>query len=98
MAIKEYYPNGLVIRGTMSSEDITMLTGNHTEMFERGRGKFVDEARRLAKLWGLPGIVSVKDYFQANRTAYIVMEFAPGKTLKEVLKSQGGKMGRRPGF
>ncbi len=34
----------------------------------------------------------MKDYFQENRTAYIVMEFIEGKTLKEVLTESGGRM------
>lgn len=40
----------------------------------------------------MPGIVTVKDYFQANKTAYIVMEFAEGQTLKELLKNGSGRL------
>ena len=90
LAIKEYYPNGFVVRN--ASRSVTLLSGQNPEFFQRGRDKFVDEAKRLGKFWGLPGIVSVKDYFQENRTAYIVMEFIEGKTLKEVLTESGGRM------
>ncbi len=92
VAIKEYYPNGLVTRGTTSDCKVTILTGKRSEIFQKGLNKFVDEARRLAKFWGLPGIVAVKDYFEANRTAYIVMEFAEGRTLKQLLASNEGLM------
>ena len=90
LAIKEYYPNGFVVRD--ASRSVTLLSGQNPEFFQRGRDKFVDEAKRLGKFWGLPGIVSVKDYFQENRTAYIVMEFIERKTLKEVLTESGGRM------
>lgn len=92
VAIKEYYPNGFVTRGSRDGHSITVLTGQRSEFFRKGMEKFVDEARRLAKFWGLPGIVAVKDYFQENQTAYIVMEFAEGKTLKTVLEEKGGRM------
>ncbi len=72
--------------GRDKARSVTLLSGQRTEFFRKGLDKFVDEAKRLAKFWGLPGIVSVKDYFQENRTAYIVMEFVEGKTLKQLLK------------
>ncbi len=84
LAVKEYFPNGFV--GRDKARSVTLLSGQRTEFFRKGLDKFVDEAKRLAKFWGLPGIVSVKDYFQENRTAYIVMEFVEGKTLKQLLK------------
>ena len=85
VAIKEYYPNGFVTREATAGNTVTVLTGYRTEFFQKGLEKFVDEARRLAKFWGLPGIVAVKDYFQENKTAYIVMEFVEGETLKTIL-------------
>ena len=91
VAIKEYYPNGMVTRDHGRTNMLTMFTGQRTEFFQKGLNQFVDEARRLAKLWGLPGIVFVKDYFQENKTAYIVMEFAEGETLKSLLKRQPGQ-------
>ncbi len=91
VAIKEYYPNGFVTRQfTGSGNTVTILSGYRTEYFNKGLEKFVDEARRLAKFWGLPGIVAVKDYFPQNSTAYIVMEFVEGKTLKTLLRENNG--------
>lgn len=90
VAIKEYYPMHLVTRQTKISPTITVLTGTSLEFYQKGLGKFVDEARTLAKFSGLPGIVLVRDYFQENGTAYIIMEFAEGDTLKTVLERAGG--------
>lgn len=53
---------------------------------------FVDEARNLARLCGLPGIVYVRDYFKENATVYIAMEFAEGETLKEILEKSRGRL------
>lgn len=89
VAVKEYFPNGLVTRMSSYSTTVTALTGNHMELYAQGMERFVDEARSLAKFWQLEGIVTVKDYFQANKTAYIVMEFAEGKTLKALLHDGG---------
>ena len=91
VAVKEYYPNGYVTRNNRRTNTLSILSGPRGEFFQKGVEKFVDEARRLAKFWKLPGIVSVKDYFQENNTAYIVMEFIQGSTLKELLKQRPDK-------
>ena len=93
VAIKEYYPNGFVTRESCGYDNtVTVLSGYRAEYFAKGLEKFVDEARRLAKFWGLPGIVAVKDYFPENKTAYIVMEFVEGKTLMAMLRENGGSL------
>ncbi|MDP4268396.1 MAG: DUF5050 domain-containing protein, partial [Bacteroidota bacterium] len=48
--------------------------------------------KRLAKFYSLPGIVSIKDFFQENGTAYLVMEYVEGETLKQHLSRVGGKV------
>ena len=92
VAIKEYYPLGAVTRNITINDQITALSGDATEVFNQGRDRFVDEARRLARFQSLPGIVAVKDYFTANGTAYIVMEFVEGVTFKDYLEQNGGRM------
>ncbi|HIS47334.1 MAG TPA: serine hydrolase [Candidatus Scybalocola faecigallinarum] len=90
VAIKEYYPNGYVTRESSHGNGVTVFTGQRRQIFDEGLAKFVDEARRLGKFFALPGIVSVRDYFQENNTGYIVMEFAQGQTLKALLETQPG--------
>ena len=92
VAVKEYYPAGCVTRETSVGNTVTAFTGEKQEIYNLGREKFINEARTLGKLTGQPGIVSVRDYFQENNTAYIVMEFLDGITLKDYLKQAGGRI------
>jgi len=93
VAIKEYYPNGFVTRDTAHDGTVHSYGGGEKqEFYEQGRERFIDEARRLAKFFGLPGIVSVKDCFDENGTAYIVMEFIEGANMRTVLDKMGGIM------
>jgi len=94
IALKEYYPSGFVTRETTSTSSATVqpFTGSEGEFFLKGRDKFINEARSLAKFFALPGIVSVKDYFLENGTAYITMEFIDGQTLKDYVANMGGKL------
>ena len=94
IALKEYYPSGFVTRETTSTSAATVqpFTGSEGDFFLKGREKFINEARSLAKFFALPGIVSVKDYFLENGTAYITMEFIDGQTLKDYVANMGGKL------
>ena len=92
LAIKEYYPTGYVTRTGTSTNTVTPYRGEKTEFFTSGRARFINEAKTLAKFYTLPGIVSVRDFFLENGTAYIVMEFVEGETLKQRLSRVGGKM------
>ncbi|MCD7765198.1 MAG: serine/threonine protein kinase [Lachnospiraceae bacterium] len=88
VAVKEFFPDGFVARDGSMTKTVTVLPRRESDFYQKGQERFVDEARRLAKFADLPGIVSVKDYFQENNTAYIVMEYAEGQTLKAVLRQQ----------
>jgi len=94
VAVKEYYPSGFVTRETTSVGTATVqpFTGSQGDFFIQGREKFINEARTLAKFFNLPGIVSIKDFFQENGTAYISMEFIDGQTLKDYLAQMGGRL------
>ena len=92
VAIKEYYPAGFATRDVGVSSTVTPLTGEKAQFYENGNGKFIKEARTLAKFSNLPGIVSVRDFFEENNTSYIIMEYLEGMTLKTFLKQSGGRM------
>ena len=92
LAIKEYYPSGFVTRTGSNTNTVTPYRGEKTEFFATGRSRFINEAKTLAKFYTLPGIVAVRDFFLENGTAYIVMEFVEGETLKQRLARVGGKI------
>lgn len=87
MAIKEYFPAGLVTRDTESgnTESIAFLGQENRNIFQYGLNSFNEEARNLAMFQDLDGIVAVRNFFFENMTGYLVMEYINGKTLKEYL-------------
>ena len=93
VAIKEYYPNGFVSRDTtMLNNNVTKYQGEKLEFFEKGIDRFLTEARSIAQFYQTSGIAKVIDFFKENDTAYIVMEYVDGITLKQYLKDKGGKL------
>lgn len=93
VAVKEYYPNGLVNRDTTTgNRTVFTMEGKKKESFEIGLAKVINEARRMAKFRNLQGIVTVVDFFRENGTAYIVMEFVHGITFDQYLKKNQNKI------
>lgn len=89
VAVKEFYPKGYVTRESGNSAHVTIYEGSKSAHIAKWRDNFINEARTLAKLSGLPGIVEVRDYFDANGTAYIVMEFLDGDDLESFIEKNG---------
>lgn len=89
VAIKEYYPNGYVNRNNMIGPNVVITGSTHQDFFNKGKERFLQEARSLAKFRGESGIVSVWGYFEANNTAYIIMEYLDGVNLSTYLKQRG---------
>ncbi|MBR4078884.1 MAG: protein kinase, partial [Christensenellaceae bacterium] len=89
VAVKEFYMTGVNSRNHMTSDAVQITNGGFTEDFTHNRRRFLDEAQVLARLSGEPGIVMVRDFFEANNTAYIVMEFLSGQTLQSYLERNG---------
>ena len=88
IAIKEYFPVELVSRDTttMHGDRVLSLSGEKSVTYKQGLKKYVAEAQNVSQFSEIPGVVSVKDFFYANETAYIVMEFIDGISLKDYLK------------
>lgn len=88
VAIKEYLPSEFSTRMPGHTE-LSVYEGERFEQFESGKDKFIDEAKRLARFNEIPGVVKVYDTFLENNTAYIIMEYLEGHTLKEELQEHG---------
>ena len=88
VAIKEYLPSEFSTRMPGQTQ-VTIFNGEKAEQFKSGLKKFVEEAKRLAKFKNEEGIVKIFDSFEANDTAYIIMEFLDGETLTSRLKREG---------
>ena len=90
VAIKEYFPNGVVSR-VPGQNDVIVYSGKNREVFRKGVDRFLVEARNMAE-FSQPDIVALYDYFEENNTAYIVMEYLDGVSFKEYLKERGGQI------
>lgn len=91
VAIKEYYPEGLVRRNVYTQGDCLVYPydGMDRDVYDKGLHNFLMEARALAGFGQLEGIVSVRDFFEANQTAYIVMEYLEGMSVKQYVRRYG---------
>jgi serine/threonine protein kinase len=86
IAIKEYFPRGICSRRDYSVRPMT----DFDEDFNRGRERFLIEGRNMAEFENEPNIVAVRNYFDANGTAFLVMKYYNGSTLLEHIKSKEG--------
>lgn len=90
LAIKEYMPQDCASRAP-GSNMVTPFSGEGAKRFADGLESFLQEARTLARFDGSPNIVGVRDFFTENGTAYLVMNYLEGITLKQYLVRSGGK-------
>ena len=90
VAVKEYFPSGSASRTNLYSNEIQWeFTDSGEAGWSEGLERFLKEARKMAKLDSIPAVVRVWDAFGENRTAYIVMDFVEGITLKKYLQTHG---------
>ena len=83
VAIKEYLPVELAVRA-LDGSIVPINTGTEYN-YKWGLDRFLQEARLLAKFIH-PNIVAVNRYFEANGTAYMVMNYESGLSLNQLLK------------
>ncbi|MBS1172285.1 MAG: serine/threonine protein kinase, partial [Proteobacteria bacterium] len=83
VALKEYMPSALAAR--TQGMTVSVRSQRHAETFNAGLKSFVNEARLLAQ-FDHPSLVKVYRFWEANGTAYMVMPFYEGDTLKQALK------------
>ncbi len=88
VAVKEYFPSQLATRDTRTgtTATVSIISKKHTHYYEKGMTDFEEEARNLAKFQNLRGVVKVKDFFLENQTAYLVMEYIDGISLKKYME------------
>ena len=85
VALKEYLPSSLVRR--THEKTITPITARSQEEYERGLNSFLREARTLVK-FRHPNIVRVMSVFEANGSAYLVMEYEQGVEFRDYVRQQ----------
>ena len=91
VAIKEYLPFGCASRAP--DRKSLQINPSTADSYQFGLARFLEEARVLARFRSCRNIVSVFDFFEENGTAYIVMEFLTGSTLKYLIsKADKGRM------
>ena len=89
VAIKEYYPSGAAMRREGESELYWSSSYKFRSSREDAKNYFLKEARKMARVENIPSVVRVRETFLANETAYIVMDYVEGETLKARLRREG---------
>ncbi|MBU0655278.1 MAG: SUMF1/EgtB/PvdO family nonheme iron enzyme [Gammaproteobacteria bacterium] len=83
VAIKEYLPMEFAVREKNTT--VAPRSTKTEETYRWGLERFLQEAKVLAQFSDHPNIVSVRDFFEANGTAYLVMEYLEGQTFGQWL-------------
>lgn len=89
-AIKEYMPEAIASRDPYSKQ--IMPYDDKMRAYLHGKKRFLEEAEILMRMNHIPSVVHVWEAFEENNTAYYVMEYLKGTTLKQVMRSMGGKL------
>ncbi len=90
VTIKEYYSKESSYRiGRISSQITWDDSGDPGIRWQDGKNSFLQEARKMARIRTIPEIVRVLDTFEENNTAYIVMDYVDGETLRDKIKREG---------
>lgn len=79
VAIKEYLPAALVIR--VDGAEVQINSEENLAVFRHGLKCFFEEGRSLATI-SHPNVVGVENFFRANETVYMVMQYVRGRTLQ----------------
>lgn len=106
VCVKEYFPRRIAVRnrgGHTYSEQISVsiYCGGESGMLQpekvqsaymKGLSAYIKEAENLSRYYLMPGIVSIRDFFYGNNTAYIVMEYIDGIDMKRYAQRRGGRL------
>jgi serine/threonine protein kinase len=89
VAIKEYLPNSLALR--TEGQVTPVIPEENQASFRHGMKCFFEEGRALAHL-NHPNVVRVLNFFRANETVYMVMQYERGRTLQEHIQKHKGEI------
>jgi serine/threonine protein kinase len=84
VAIKEYLPSALALRA--DGQTVQASSEENVVIFRYGMRCFFEEGRALARIVH-PNVVRVLNFFRANETVYMVMQYEAGRTLQEQIQS-----------
>lgn len=90
VAIKEFFPSVMATRSGQCS--VQAYNEQSSEGFFFGKNAFLQEATTLSKFSENPNIVRVRQFFEENGTAYFVMEYVDGESLKSYVRKRGGTL------
>lgn len=86
VAVKEYFP---VRCQPQRGRNLAVIPATQCQdVYRQGMHSFLSEASMLRAVGEIRSIVHVMDYFEANSTAYMVMEYLDGVTLRDLLRRQ----------
>ena len=89
-AIKEYFPSALATR--TGSRSVMAYSSFNKDSFSFGKEQFLKEAKTLSQFSNHPNIVKIYKFFEENGTAYFVMEYLKGDSLKGYVRKKGGRL------
>lgn len=92
ICIKEFFPSFIINRNNTYSNMVFCNTKAMEKNYVATRERFMREAKTLAKFRSTRQIVDIYDFFIANNTAYMVMEYVNGIDLAKYVASNQGKL------
>ncbi len=108
VCIKEYFPRSVAVRvaeetpyslqiqpSSSVQYSLSVFTQNTEQAqyaYVEGLKTYIREAENLSKFYLMDGIVSVRDFFYGNNTAYIVMEYIDGIDMRHYARVKGGRI------
>ena len=91
LAVKEFFPRDFCYRES-GLHHVSIYSGTTHDQYDYGLDKFLTEGRNLARFDGHPNIVSVRDFFKANETAYLAMSYLDGMNLCNYLAANNEQL------
>ncbi len=89
LAIKEYLPGSMARHN--ADLQVEVISELDAEPFRVGKKCFFEEARVLADIQH-PNVVRVRNFFAANQTVYMVMDYTEGRPLSREIELAGGAL------